>query len=477
MQIKHWKHRKRRNYVKRLKRSIKRKEKAKSENWTYKSFNFSSESINFADEQQSHADVKFHGFQPLYDFIVHETVSLVVKNLVTLVCKDESYSSQSSPINASTELNNEISSTSLSLSKANNSISESISSLTHSGNEGHLKNEAVDIMSDDVAKAAATEKFLEELDEEVKNWHNPFLPESAQDVVTNLPSPDISSTNTEFNSNAQVLADSPAVNKQLCQFYEKVGSCRFGDNCSRHHEKVDASTTLLLSGMFNTFAFDIVDRARKTFQGDVDDLWLEHSDTDLYDEFVEFYNDVIPELETYGKVIQFKVCCNRDKHLLGNVYVQYKHQNDAKRAAESLNGRFYGGKALTVKYVLIKSWKSAICGLHYHNRNCPRGHHCNFLHVFKEPSRRFYDIDTDFATQKYHRSDCYSERSSRHRYSERSHNREKSRKRLSLTPPLYNSPDVGKKRKKSVREHKHKKSSKIRSKKHKHKKDRDNNSS
>lgn len=38
----------------------------------------------------------------------------------------------------------------------------------------------------------------------------------------------------------------------------------------------------------------------------------------------EFYEDVVPELRKFGTLIQFKVCCNLEPHLRGNVYVQYQ---------------------------------------------------------------------------------------------------------------------------------------------------------
>lgn len=55
----------------------------------------------------------------------------------------------------------------------------------------------------------------------------------------------------------------------------------------------------------------------------VSDLNLEYEDRELYHNFQEFYNDIVPEFKSVGKVIQVKVCCNYEPHLRGNVYVQY----------------------------------------------------------------------------------------------------------------------------------------------------------
>ena len=53
------------------------------------------------------------------------------------------------------------------------------------------------------------------------------------------------------------------------------------------------------------------------------DITLEFEDSELYQHFEAFYNDVLPEFKAAGRVVQLKVCCNYEQHLRGNVYVQY----------------------------------------------------------------------------------------------------------------------------------------------------------
>ena len=53
------------------------------------------------------------------------------------------------------------------------------------------------------------------------------------------------------------------------------------------------------------------------------DISLEYEDSDFYEHFREFYRDTLPEFEAAGQVVQFKVSCNYEQHLRGNVYVQY----------------------------------------------------------------------------------------------------------------------------------------------------------
>ncbi|KAF6091872.1 zinc finger CCCH-type, RNA binding motif and serine/arginine rich 2 [Phyllostomus discolor] len=104
-----------------------------------------------------------------------------------------------------------------------------------------------------------------------------------------------------------------------CPFYSKTGACRFGDRCSRKHNFPTSSPTLLIRSMFTTFGMEQCRR------DDYDpDASLEYSEEETYQQFLDFYEDVLPEFKNVGKVIQFKVSCNLEPHLRGNVYVQYQ---------------------------------------------------------------------------------------------------------------------------------------------------------
>jgi hypothetical protein len=54
------------------------------------------------------------------------------------------------------------------------------------------------------------------------------------------------------------------------------------------------------------------------------DTSLEYEDKEVYNHFKAFYYDSLNEFRTVGPVIQFKVCCNYQIHLRGNVFVQFK---------------------------------------------------------------------------------------------------------------------------------------------------------
>ncbi|XP_028405207.1 U2 small nuclear ribonucleoprotein auxiliary factor 35 kDa subunit-related protein 2-like [Dendronephthya gigantea] len=164
-----------------------------------------------------------------------------------------------------------------------------------------------------------------------------------------------------------------------CSFFLKTGACRFGERCSRQHPRPSSGVTLLIPAMYADIrhiesALDIADR----------DTGLEFDEQDAYKNFLEFYDDVHPEFEKSGRLLQFKVCCNYEPHLRGNVYVQYTCEEDCQKAFADFNGRWYAGRQLSCEFSPVTNWKSAICGLFAQNR-CPRGKNCNFLHVYRNP--------------------------------------------------------------------------------------------
>ncbi|XP_069677048.1 U2 small nuclear ribonucleoprotein auxiliary factor 35 kDa subunit-related protein 2-like isoform X2 [Periplaneta americana] len=191
-------------------------------------------------------------------------------------------------------------------------------------------------------------------------------------------------------------------NKPLCPFFSKTGACRFGDHCSRNHQRPGISRVLLMPNFYSHFGID------QSMIDEYDtDLMLEYEDSETYQHFREFYDDVLPELEQFGWVVQFKVCCNFEPHLRGNVYVEYSNTQDAVAAYQKLQGRWYGGRQLNVEFTSISSWKSALCGLFF-KRRCPKGRSCNFLHVFYNPGNAFADADHD---RKYSRQQQTNARS------------------------------------------------------------------
>ncbi|XP_048835415.1 U2 small nuclear ribonucleoprotein auxiliary factor 35 kDa subunit-related protein 2 isoform X2 [Brienomyrus brachyistius] len=208
-----------------------------------------------------------------------------------------------------------------------------------------------------------------------------------------------------------------------CPFFLKTGACRFGERCSRKHAHPTCSSTLMIRGMFVTFGMEQCRR------DDYDtDASLEYSEEEVRQQFLEFYEDVLPEFKSAGKVVQFKVSCNFEPHLRGNVYVQYDTEEQCKEAFLMFNGRWYAGKQLQCEFSPVTRWKTAICGL-FDRRKCPKGKHCNFLHVHRNPGNEYWEADRDLHLSP-ERGGAFTGR-----YSERhSERRDRSRGQRSYSP-------------------------------------------
>ncbi|CAH1780945.1 unnamed protein product [Owenia fusiformis] len=233
--------------------------------------------------------------------------------------------------------------------------------------------------------------------------------------------------------------------RQICPFFQKTGACRFGERCSRGHPYPDSSNTILIPGMYSHFSL------QEGLMEEYDsDITLEYEDSEHYQHYCEFYEDVIPEFKKVGHIIQFKVCCNYEPHLRGNLYVQYRDEMEAQSAFLLFNGRWFGGKRLQCEYTDIQKWRNAICGM-FASKRCPKGKTCNFLHVFRNPGNEFNHLDPnperqmDSSRSFRHRSrsPSYRHRSrspknNRHSRSTRHRNRSRSpRKRHRSRSPSY----------------------------------------
>ncbi|XP_047436410.1 U2 small nuclear ribonucleoprotein auxiliary factor 35 kDa subunit-related protein 2 [Mugil cephalus] len=270
----------------------------------------------------------------------------------------------------------------------------------------------------------AVQKMLDEAENQLENggpWMNPEAPVTATGNSDN------------FGTERDVAN---------CPFFLKTGACRFGDRCSRKHVYPTTSPTLMIRGMFRIFGME------QSRRDDYDvDACLEHSEEELHESFLEFYHDVLPEFKSVGKVLQFKVCCNHEPHLRGNVYIQFETDEQCKEAFIKFNGRYYAGRQLHCEISPVTRWKNAICGL-FDRQKCPKGKHCNFLHVFRNPGIEFWDADRDLhmspnrsvagSRRDGSRSERFSDRSWRQRRysrspvrSERSHSRREDDRRRS----------------------------------------------
>ncbi|XP_078163486.1 splicing factor U2af small subunit A-like [Carex rostrata] len=161
-----------------------------------------------------------------------------------------------------------------------------------------------------------------------------------------------------------------------CPFYFKIGACRHGDRCSRLHNRPTISPTLLLSNMYQRP--DMITPGIDAQGNPIDpDQIQEH--------FEDFYEDIFEELSKYGEIERLNVCDNLADHMIGNVYVQFREEEQAAAAMRGLQGRFYSGRPIIIDFSPVTDFREATCR-QYEENSCNRGGYCNFMHV-KEISR------------------------------------------------------------------------------------------
>lgn len=62
--------------------------------------------------------------------------------------------------------------------------------------------------------------------------------------------------------------------------------------------------------------------------------------------FENFYEEVFLELANYGELEDLIVCDNIGDHMIGNIYVKFTREKDARKCMEGLRTRYYDGKLL-----------------------------------------------------------------------------------------------------------------------------------
>ncbi|KAJ9186275.1 hypothetical protein P3X46_001873 [Hevea brasiliensis] len=156
-----------------------------------------------------------------------------------------------------------------------------------------------------------------------------------------------------------------------CPFYFKIGACRHGDRCSRLHNRPTISPTLLLSNMYQ--------RPDMITPG-VDAQGQPIDPQKIQEHFEDFYEDIFEELGKFGEIESLNVCDNLADHMIGNVYVQFREEEQAAAALQALQGRFYSGRPIIADFSPVTDFREATCR-QYEENNCNRGGYCNFMHV------------------------------------------------------------------------------------------------
>eukprot|EP00437_Effrenium_voratum_P037982 CAMPEP_0181478554 /NCGR_PEP_ID=MMETSP1110-20121109/42808_1 /TAXON_ID=174948 /ORGANISM="Symbiodinium sp., Strain CCMP421" /LENGTH=248 /DNA_ID=CAMNT_0023603923 /DNA_START=62 /DNA_END=805 /DNA_ORIENTATION=+ len=188
------------------------------------------------------------------------------------------------------------------------------------------------------------------------------------------------------------IAEEDRVN---CPFYLKIGACRNGDRCNRAHMKPTSGNTILIPHMY-----PCIPEAMAVAN---DDEWDDETYARQQEHLESFYEEVFLELAKFGEIEDMVVVDNVSEHMLGNVYCKYFNDNDADKAAQQMDKRFYGSRLIAVEYSPVTDFREARCRA-FHETRCARGGLCNFMHIKHIPKavkrnivRQMYEAHPDYA--------------------------------------------------------------------------------
>ncbi|KAJ8673287.1 hypothetical protein QAD02_004549 [Eretmocerus hayati] len=176
--------------------------------------------------------------------------------------------------------------------------------------------------------------------------------------------------------------------KVNCSFYFKIGACRHGDRCSRIHNKPTFSQTCLLQNLY-------VNPQNSAKSADGSHLVANVTDEEMQEHYDNFFEDVFVECEDkYGEIEEMNVCDNLGDHLVGNVYIKFRREEDAERAVNDLNNRWFGGRPVYAELSPVTDFREACCrqyemgckgggssAMRSSERECTRSGFCNFMHL------------------------------------------------------------------------------------------------
>ncbi|XP_019852966.1 PREDICTED: splicing factor U2AF 35 kDa subunit-like [Amphimedon queenslandica] len=212
--------------------------------------------------------------------------------------------------------------------------------------------------------------------------------------------------------------------KVNCSFYFKIGACRHGERCSRLHNKPTFSQTIVLQNMYqNPNNSTQNPSGLMTVSPEVEQAHYE-----------EFFEDVFIECEEkYGPIEKMNVCDNLGDHLVGNVYIKFRFEEDAEKAVQSLNNRWFNGHPIHAELSPVTDFKEACCR-QYDMGECTRGGFCNFMHLkpISRELKRFLYSGSSSSNDRHRRSRSRSRDRQRSPFQNRSNRRSRS-----TSPPHY----------------------------------------
>ena len=157
----------------------------------------------------------------------------------------------------------------------------------------------------------------------------------------------------------------------------QIGACRHGDRCSRLHNQPTFSQACRTSG--NMYRVLMARRpsacrtstrtrpTRRLVTASPRVAALMSAGASLTDQqqiqlFDDFFEDVYVEMvDKYGPVEELHICDNLGEHLIGNVYVRFRSEDDADKAVADLNNRWFAGAPVMAELSPVTDFREACC--------------------------------------------------------------------------------------------------------------------
>jgi splicing factor U2AF 35 kDa subunit len=160
--------------------------------------------------------------------------------------------------------------------------------------------------------------------------------------------------------------------RNSCSFYMKIGACRHGDKCSKQHPIPRYSQTILCSNML--------------------DVPSSLNGRQKQERLNNFYEDFFCEAAKFGIIERVVICENVCDHLIGNVYAQFRYEQDAQKCVENFKNRWYDGRPVRAELCPVSDFREACCR-QYDTNECDRGGNCNFIHARKTDPELVKELD------------------------------------------------------------------------------------
>ncbi|GMG48794.1 unnamed protein product [Ambrosiozyma monospora] len=220
--------------------------------------------------------------------------------------------------------------------------------------------------------------------------------------------------------------------RQVCDFFTRIGACRHGDKCVRSHIRPKRSNTVVflkiydnpkhikgLRGLYNQ-QYQNHHRNNSSGNRNADNQQQQQDEnaknvdpstgneesqqlpsqgdhatrngqlikTNINEAEVQrnvdkLYQDLFVELALkYGQVDKLVICENVNNHLSGNVYVTFHEDRAAAKCYKECNDRWFDERPCFVELSPVRNIGDATCRS-YESGHCDRGGLCNFMHIRK----------------------------------------------------------------------------------------------